>query len=91
LFCGTSGNIGGGEVALVECANLIGLESTDDGVKQTAVVEQDEIAFLPIVWIHQLGKFVSVHIEKEQAKIIPRGRYRAVASSAEVREPSQGP
>ena len=48
LFRRPSWGVGRGEVALVECADLVGLESTNDGVQDATVVEQDKVKLGPI-------------------------------------------
>lgn len=48
----------------MECTDLIGRESTDDGVQQATVVEQDKVALLPVMWIHQLDGLESDHAKK---------------------------
>jgi len=48
------GDIGRGEVALVEGADLVRLKGTDDGMQESSVMEEDEVFLLPIVWVHKL-------------------------------------
>jgi hypothetical protein len=47
LIGGTSWVVGGCEVALVERSDLIWGECTDDGVQNSAVVEQNEVILAP--------------------------------------------
>ena len=42
------------EVALMERAHFVGLESTDDRVQHAAVVEEDEVVLVPVVRVYQL-------------------------------------
>ena len=48
------GVVGRGEVALVEGADLVGSERADDGVQDAAVVEEDEVLLVPVVWVDEL-------------------------------------
>jgi hypothetical protein len=68
LLCRPRGSIGRGEVALMECTDLIGRESTDDAVQQATVVEQDKVALLPVMWIHQLEGLESDHAKEGRRK-----------------------
>ena len=43
------------EVALVERAHFVGLESTDDRVQHAAVVEDHEVVLVPVMRVYQLG------------------------------------
>ena len=43
------------KIALVEHAHLVRLERTNDGVQHAAIMEQDEVFFLPVVRVHQLN------------------------------------
>jgi hypothetical protein len=43
----TSGEVGSSEVALMELADLVLLEHTDDGVSDASVVEQYQISLMP--------------------------------------------
>lgn len=54
IFGRSCGDIGRGEVALVEGADLVRLERPDDGVQESSVMEQDEVLLLPVVWVHEL-------------------------------------
>lgn len=68
LLCRPCGNIGRGEVALMECTDLIGRESTDDAMQQATVVEHDKVALLPVMWIHQLDGLESDHAKERRKK-----------------------
>ena len=54
IFVRSCGDIGRSEIALVEGADLVRLESADDGVQESSIVEEDEVVLLPIVRIHKL-------------------------------------
>lgn len=54
IFVRSCGDIGRSEVALVERADLVRLEGTDDGVQESSVVEQDEVVLLPVMRVHEL-------------------------------------
>ena len=54
LFTRPNRNVRGGKVALVESANLILGEGSDDAVQNTAVVEEHEIFLAPIMWVYKL-------------------------------------
>ena len=50
----TDGVVRRREVALMECAHFVRLESTDDRVQHAAVVEEDEVVLVPVVGVYQL-------------------------------------
>jgi hypothetical protein len=52
----------------MECTDLIGRESADDAMQQATVVEQDKVALLPVMWIHQLDGLESDHAKEGRRK-----------------------
>jgi len=76
----------------MEDADLVGVEGTDDGVQQAAVVEHDEVALLPVVRVYKLDNSrVRSYEGRKNETTIPRAQCQAAASRAEACEPFQGP
>ena len=63
FFGGPSRDVRRRQIALVESANLVRLESPDHGVKDAAVMEENEIPLFPVVGVDQLRviHYVSVY------------------------------
>lgn len=66
FFGGPSRDVRRRQIALVESANLVRPESSDHGVKDAAVMEEDEIPLFPVVGVDQLTVYyVSVYGQPE--------------------------
>jgi len=69
LLCRPRGNIGRSKVALMECTDLIGLESTNDRMEHATVMEHNKVTLLPIVWIHQLHSLtLDQNVQRDRVK-----------------------
>ena len=52
---------------------LIWLKCANDSVQHATIVEQDEVLFLPVVWVHQLSAAAREH--HHQGKGGERSKY----------------
>ena len=50
----------------MERAHLIRLKCANDGVQHATIMEQNEVLFLPVVWVHQLSAVRGNVIIKEE-------------------------
>ena len=55
VFGWSCGGIGRSEVTLMEDADLVMLEGTDDAMRESSVMEEDKVFLLPIVGIYKLS------------------------------------
>ncbi len=54
LISRTSWVVRSSQIALVESAHLVGTESSNNGMQDASVMEQNHIALFPIVRVHEL-------------------------------------
>jgi hypothetical protein len=92
FFGGPNWDVGRSEIALVEGADLVGLKGTDDGMQDSAVVEEYKILLSPIVGVHELSDATRNLSESSRgytggrrARCLPRAQSRAAASCREAR------
>ena len=64
---------------LMECANLIRSECTDDSVENTAVVEEDKVVLFPIMGIHKRWRNAgALHLVQQLADLAQIGDFSTV-------------
>ena len=75
------------QVALMERAHLVWLERADGGMQHSAVMEQYEVLFLPIMWVYQLARISDERISSRREKDTRSVQWRDAASCTAGRAP----